>query len=57
MTKILYAIDGSGRWLVETNYEDNDALTIRSVPDALFGPKPKRATRERVQKKCETKVE
>lgn len=57
MTKILYAIDGSGRWLVETNYEDNDALTIRTVPDALFGPKPKRAARERVQKKRGTKVE
>jgi hypothetical protein len=50
MTTFLYAIDGSGRCLVETTDDDADALTIRTMPDALFGPKPKRAARQRTRK-------
>ena len=39
---ILHAIDGSGRCVVLAEFGEGDALTIRSMPDALFGPKPKR---------------
>ena len=39
---ILFANDGTGRCLIESDWDEGDGLTIRTMPDPLFGPKPKR---------------
>jgi len=55
MTKF-YAIDGTGRFLIEAGDSDRpDVLSIREQPDPLFGPrlrgkKPRCMDRRRWQK-------